>query len=57
MESADGVESLVVCCGFAHGGLAVVSLEEKVGMLVDASVIEVGLSRAADIINDVFEEV
>lgn len=53
----DGVDSFVKCGRFALGGLAVVCLEENVGVSVEAYVIELESSEATDIIRDVIEKV
>lgn len=49
-EAIDGVDSFVVCCRVARGGLAVVCLEEHVGLFIDVCITKVESSEAAHMI-------
>lgn len=52
-----GIYVFLMCCRFALGRLAIVSLEENFDMFLDACVTDVKLSRAANVILDVVEKV
>lgn len=54
--AVDGNIGFVVCGGLAVRDLAVARLEENVGMSIDACVTEVEFSNAADVIDDMAEE-
>lgn len=53
----DGYATFVAWGGFAAGDLAVMCLEETVGIFVETCVIEVKFSEAADFIDDVVDDV
>lgn len=57
VRAVDGFSSFVVRSGFAIECLAVVCFEKDVGTFVDACVIEVKSSEAADVIDDGVQEV
>lgn len=53
--TVDSFDCLVVRGGFAPGFLAVMGPEEDVGMLLNACVVEMESSQAADVVYDVIE--
>lgn len=54
--AVDGSDSFVVCSVFAPEGPVVVGPDEKLGLPADVDIVEVELSEAADVIDDMFKE-